>query len=124
MIAEGFGSVLAELRQARRLSQARLAEMAGFDHSYVSRLETGSRNPGRDSVVSLAEAMALPTDERARLLRSAGFAGDERSDPAVEALSDLFGSNAVSAGVKERVRSDVLGYVRMVRAPARTVEAR
>ena len=40
---EGFGPVLKRFREARRVSQSKLAERAGFDHSYVSRLESGAR---------------------------------------------------------------------------------
>jgi transcriptional regulator with XRE-family HTH domain len=36
-----FGWWLARLRNRRSLSQTQLAVRAGFDHSYVSRLESG-----------------------------------------------------------------------------------
>ena len=45
-----FAPLLREYRDRRRLSQSRLAEAAGFDHSYVSRLESGTRMPTRDAL--------------------------------------------------------------------------
>ena len=71
---DGFGDVLREKRQSRhRISQSKLAELAGFDHSYVSRLETGARNPTREAVEFLADALNLDQRERAELLVAAGF---------------------------------------------------
>ena len=52
----GFGVTLKRFREARRVSQSKLAERAGFDHSYVSRLESSARTPTRDAVEQLAGA--------------------------------------------------------------------
>ena len=68
-----FALTLREMRDRVRLSQSRLAERAGFDHSYVSRLESGSRMPTREAVTKLAEAMHLSDGDRDALLASAGF---------------------------------------------------
>ena len=71
-----FADLLAHYRTRVRLSQSRLAEAAGYDHSYVSRLETGARNPTRDNITAFARALALDPPERDRLLASAGFLPD------------------------------------------------
>ncbi|MCO5175563.1 MAG: helix-turn-helix domain-containing protein [Thermomicrobiales bacterium] len=71
--SSGFAGLLRDMRDRRRLSQSRLAEAAGFDHSYVSRLESGNRMPTRDAVLKLGDAMALEESERDALLASAGF---------------------------------------------------
>lgn len=70
-----FGSTLKQLREARRISQSRLGLEAGFDHSYVSRLESGARKPAREAVDQLADALNASPAERDQLLQSAGFAG-------------------------------------------------
>lgn len=70
-----FGSTLKQLREPRRISQSKLAERAGFDHSYVSRLESGARKPAREAVEQLADALEATLAERDQLLTSAGFAG-------------------------------------------------
>lgn len=75
----GFGGVLKELREGRRVSQSKLAARAGFDHSYVSRLESGARTPTRDAVDQLATALELDGVHHDELLVSAGFLPQEIS---------------------------------------------
>jgi transcriptional regulator with XRE-family HTH domain len=55
----GFGKTLKHYREGRRVSQSKLAERAGLDHSYVSRLESGARTPTRDAVEQLSRALEL-----------------------------------------------------------------
>ena len=68
-----FGQVLAEMRARYGASQSRLAHEAGFDHSYISRLEAGKREPSRDTVLAIAEVLEAPQLELDRLLIAAGF---------------------------------------------------
>lgn len=68
-----FPRSLKLIRESQRTSQSKLAERAGFDHSYVSRLESGARTPSREAVVRLAEALSLTDAERDNLLASAQF---------------------------------------------------
>ena len=68
-----FPRLLREAREAKGVSQTRFASLAGYDHSYLSRLEDDKRQPTRDAVVNLAAALNLSTLERARLLFAAGF---------------------------------------------------
>lgn len=68
-----FGETLARLRQQRGLSQSRLGVEAEIDHSYVSKLESHQRNPSRDAVCALAEALTLTPGERDLLLITAGY---------------------------------------------------
>ncbi len=72
-VIQGFGPVLKQFREDRRVSQSKLAERAGFDHSYVSRLESGARTPTRDAVQQLGEALGLERVQQDELLASAGF---------------------------------------------------
>lgn len=50
-----------------------LAEWAGMDHSLVSRLESGERNPTRDSLPPLCNALRLMPREVEALYLGAGF---------------------------------------------------
>lgn len=68
-----FGTTLRRIREDRRLSQTYLANRAGFDHSYVSRLEGGGRMPTRGAVNDLAAALACTEAEHDVLLMAAGF---------------------------------------------------
>jgi transcriptional regulator with XRE-family HTH domain len=68
-----FAELLGELRSRRGLSQSRLAHEAGFDHSYISRLEAGKREPSRETVQMLAQVLQLDPAALDRLLVAAGF---------------------------------------------------
>jgi transcriptional regulator with XRE-family HTH domain len=63
-------SVLAKLglnvrkrREARELTQEKLAERAGLDSTYISGIERGLRNPGIKNVAKLAQALCFTTAE-------------------------------------------------------------
>ena len=47
-------------REARELTQEKLAEKAGLDPTYISGIERGLRNPGIKNVAKLAKALASP----------------------------------------------------------------
>lgn len=70
-----FGIALREVRTAVKpfLSQRRLAEAADFDHSYISRLESGARMPTADAVERIATALGLNERQRDKLKMAAGF---------------------------------------------------
>ena len=68
-----FGVLLKGLREGRRVSQSKLAERAEFDHSYVSRLESGARMPTREAAGRLGRALDLGQGEEDALLAAAGF---------------------------------------------------
>jgi transcriptional regulator with XRE-family HTH domain len=113
----GFAPMLREYRDRRRLSQSRLAEAAGFDHSYVSRLESGTRMPTRDAVVKLADAMLLSDSERDSLLAAAGFMPGRieslfASEPVLSEVLGLLQDRAVPADVRDDVRHMITLLVR------------
>jgi transcriptional regulator with XRE-family HTH domain len=65
-----FGELLRRKRRAAGISQRRLAELAGLDFSYISKLENNRlAPPAADTVLKLAEVLASPPDE---LLSAAG----------------------------------------------------
>jgi transcriptional regulator with XRE-family HTH domain len=105
----GFAPLLREYRDRHRLSQSRLAEAAGFDHSYVSRLESGTRMPTREAVSKLAEAMGLIDGERDALLASAGFMPGRienlfASEPVLTEVLGLLQDRSVPDEVRDDVR--------------------
>ena len=55
-----FGRNLAFLRRKAGLSQEELAERAGLHRTAISLSETGRRNPRLDTMVKLADALAVP----------------------------------------------------------------
>ncbi len=68
-----FAERLRHYREFHRRSQSQLAKRAGVDHSYVSRLESGTRPPTRAAIERLADALGSDADERRLLFASAGF---------------------------------------------------
>lgn len=58
-----FAARLRELRRARGLSQAQLAEQATLTPTYITRLESGGSAPNIDTVARLAEALGVAVTE-------------------------------------------------------------
>jgi transcriptional regulator with XRE-family HTH domain len=87
--ANGFGPLLREWRQRRRVSQLDLALDGNISARHLSFLETGRARPSRDMVLHLAEHLEVPLRDRNILLTAAGFApvfGERKlDDPALEA---------------------------------------
>jgi transcriptional regulator with XRE-family HTH domain len=52
-----YGQALREFRAERRISQERLAQLAGLDRTYVSGIERGERNPSLTNLLKLAETL-------------------------------------------------------------------
>ena len=56
-----LGQNVRRRREARELTQEKLAEKAGLDPTYISGIERGLRNPGIKNVARLAKALGLTT---------------------------------------------------------------
>lgn len=115
-----FGRTLKHCRESRRVSQSKLAELAGFDHSYVSRLESGSRTPTRDAVGQLAIAMQLDADDHDRLLAAAGYVPKNVSsllddEPQVAEVVHLLSDPRTSDVTRDIVRAQLAGIADLVR---------
>lgn len=117
-----FGCVLKGFRETRRVSQSKLAKRAGFDHSYVSRLESGARTPTREAVEQLANALELEGIQHDELLVSAGFLPREVSsllagEPEITEVLSLL----QNADVPEEYRSSMRQVLRVLADQARLV---
>jgi transcriptional regulator with XRE-family HTH domain len=71
-----FGRVLRRLRTDRGLDMQTIEERGDIGWGNVSRLERGDRQPTREMVGRLAEAMALTPVYRELLFMAAGFVPD------------------------------------------------
>lgn len=69
-----FGRLLRRACQAQGISRAALATRAGYDPSFIYRIEIGTRIPSRDAVLELADALKIDEQTRNRLLNAAGYA--------------------------------------------------
>lgn len=104
-----FGGLLKGFRERRNVSQSKLAERAAFDHSYVSRLESGARMPTRDAVDRLGEALGLTQVELDALLAAAGFLPRDvtsllSNEPVIGEVLDLLQDEAVPSEYRESMR--------------------
>lgn len=59
---ETVGEIIKRKRKELHLTQAQLAELVGSDEYYISAIETGKRKPGSKFLVSLSNALSVPTD--------------------------------------------------------------
>lgn len=123
MSSPTFASTLREVRLLCRLSQSGLALRAGFDHSHVSRLESGGRNPTHKAVVRLARAMELNDIRTDQLLASAGYLPESpenliAGEPVVGELLEFLQDVTVSAEVRDDVRNMAMLLVRQARRVA------
>ena len=62
-ILAALGQNVRRRREARELTQEKLAERASLDPTYISGIERGLRNPGIKNVARLAKALGLSTSE-------------------------------------------------------------
>jgi transcriptional regulator with XRE-family HTH domain len=63
-----FSEFLIELRSTEGLRQAELADAIGYEQSYISALEVGSKGPPAEEFVQrLVHAFSMPEEEQARL---------------------------------------------------------
>ncbi len=123
-VVVGFSRLLKQYRESARVSQSRLAELAEFDHSYVSRLESGSRMPTREAVGKLADALQLEMGERDMLLAAAGFMPQRvesllAGEPVLTDVLHLLQSNEVPEQVRDDVRQMLHLVVKQARLAAR-----
>lgn len=56
-----LGVNVRKTREAKHLTQEKLAERAGLDPTYISGIERGVRNPGIKNVAKLAKALGIST---------------------------------------------------------------
>ena len=56
---ERFGENLLRIRQARKLSQESLAELAAVHRTQITLIENGKRQPGVETVARLAGALEV-----------------------------------------------------------------
>jgi transcriptional regulator with XRE-family HTH domain len=64
-MAKAFGSRLKKLRQDKGLTQRQLAEIVGCEVVLISRYERGEGLPKFDTLILLADALHVSTDELA-----------------------------------------------------------
>lgn len=120
MSGTDFGNLLKSLREKHGVSQSKLAERADFDHSYVSRLESGARMPTREAVDRLGMAMNLEHGSLDMLLASAGFLPKDvtsllSAEPALGEVLEMLQDETVPTEYRESMRSMLRVMVQQAR---------
>ncbi len=64
---EALGAVITQLRLRRRWTQQKLAEVTGYDESYVRQLERGKKSATLRTLSDLAAAFSMSTSTLIRL---------------------------------------------------------
>jgi transcriptional regulator with XRE-family HTH domain len=59
-VKRAFGRALRSYRSASKLSQEKLAELAGLHRTYASSVERGERNISLENMVKLGTALGVP----------------------------------------------------------------
>lgn len=65
-ILKAFGAKVRRLRQSRKLSQEKLAELSGLHRTYISSVELGERNVSLKNIHALANALEVSVEELSR----------------------------------------------------------
>jgi transcriptional regulator with XRE-family HTH domain len=68
-----FPGLLAELREDQGWSQNQLGVEAGLDSSFICKLESGARQPSRDTIAALIRVLDLTPGDASRLFVAAGL---------------------------------------------------
>lgn len=113
-----FPTLLKHFRERACLSQSKLADKSGFDHSYISRLESNARTPTRDAVVKLSDALKLDDADWQALMIAAGFISDDDGELLTALKEDLEVSGLaavlVDARLSDRYRTSVRRQVQVL----------
>jgi transcriptional regulator with XRE-family HTH domain len=120
--ASEFARQLERLRHERGWSKADLAKRADLDPSSITRFEQGARNPDRETVLQISDAMALPMVERDRLLAAAGYRSEIWDEPILIEISNILADPTIPQAARDQVRSVlqmVIAYGRLQRLEPR-----
>ena len=115
-----FGAALKDVLTAHRLSQNKAAEMADYDHSYVSRLIAGSRMPTREFIDRLVDGCGFSKDECDRLLVAAGFIPHDVPllDPELRDAADALNDESIPQRDRDSLRLQISALVGITRQMA------
>jgi transcriptional regulator with XRE-family HTH domain len=125
MVAMALSDKIKEARQAKHLSQEKLAQKAGIGRSALAQYEAGRTNPSIETLKGIARALdmswvrLIDADAAAALVEKPGDKsanlGDEVPLPEHE-LENVPIYGAISAHTSEYSESDVISYERLPKA--------
>ena len=60
---EIFGRILQEERKAKKISQEKLAKLAGLDRTFISLVENGKRSPTFSTILKICSVLEIEPSE-------------------------------------------------------------
>lgn len=122
MTQSQFPEQLHYLRLKYGKSQIAVADGAGYDKSFISRLESGERDPKRETILLLAESLGLSPDDTDKLLLSAGFMPVQATallaNPVLARLDDLMSTTTEDKKVlAQNMITDLIAVLTMDMRP-------
>jgi transcriptional regulator with XRE-family HTH domain len=100
-----LGAQLRQLREERKLSQEKLAELAGLHYKYVGRVELGKSDPGTYVLVRLAAALRVPIGELFETVHAAGASDSTTHRLSPSDADGIVDAAASLAGMVNRILS-------------------
>jgi transcriptional regulator with XRE-family HTH domain len=88
MAESALGFLLRSLREERGLSLRELSQLAGVDHAYIYRLETGAKEAPSDQILSKLLRALKPGKREAEMLRYLASYPKTEAALVAEALKD------------------------------------
>lgn len=62
LVFEQIGRRIRQERSKQRMTQEKLAELAGLKESYIGQIERGAKNPSLESLIKIANALGVTVD--------------------------------------------------------------
>lgn len=97
-----LGKILKKYRKEKGYTQFELAEKIGVSEFYISALETGSRKPGRETLIKLSNEMNMPIEKLLEL----------KTDESIKIASDeLYAKINTLSKEKQKQIINIMDYI-------------
>lgn len=97
-----LGKILKKNRKEKGYTQFELAEKIGVSEFYISALETGSRKPGRETLIKLSNEMNMPIEKLLEL----------KTDESIKIASDeLYAKINTLSKEKQKQIINIMDYI-------------
>ena len=112
--------ILTEMRDERKLSLAEVGRRAGIDRTTISRWESGERNPTREKLEIVCDALQAGSRERARLLSAFGYADEKGGrpfyeEPVIQRAYAVITDTRYPEEFRDQLRASIAGAVNMAK---------
>jgi transcriptional regulator with XRE-family HTH domain len=109
-----FAKMLEGFRVEKKFSMNELARRIDLNHSYISRLESGERNPARETINKLSDALGLTARQHDEFMDAAGFVSKRGFDSDAAQTVVALKSFLENPNIPANLRSIVLESVSML----------